>query len=537
MEATNQLVHHHPDLQGGKYLIPEPKDVLDENIEGKGKYQLQCGTKLFKAARKIYYSNFPEADKFVVAPYNSYTDQRSKDNALKLILHKRHDIHIKLHLFINQYRFVVDECGNEYVIGIIYQSSTNIYKEIKFSKNKLHIFESRVWIYNEAKNTVLSKNKDLFHIVLYSNIVWTSDDHLNFREENLQIDNTPVVKQNISIKITEENWLEELVKDPNNLYINRQNEDWIDDKSKIIKGIQTNMYRYNSDAHGDFIELVVVCNHIQLITWYDTQNFSGGIHDSELLDHKHSYFATLQQGKKTIYVRRSKVQLHTILFPTYHEVDHIDHNGLNNRSYNIRDGGGNININNRRLFCNNTTGTDGIYPTKTKKGVVSGYRVKTWNANGESTDGARFPFSKFNGSPQRALSAAQNYRANEVVKHKLWLKTHRDQITPSNTRGKKYKPQSNMSVQNQPRTSHAVKPPPIPKTFKQLYTTAEICRPAGASMSEPNDLDRDRIRLTAATKNERARASRNTRLTEIKAVEEQTTIRANTKKQNRKISK
>lgn len=61
-----------------------------------------------------------------------------------------------------------------------------------------------------------------------------------------------------------------------------------------------------------------------------------------------------------IYSNIHKKLLHSVLYPEFSEVDHIDRNGLNNLRYNVRDGGGRVNSTNRSIQKNNTSGIKGV---------------------------------------------------------------------------------------------------------------------------------------------------------------------------------
>ena len=67
---------------------------------------------------------------------------------------------------------------------------------------------------------------------------------------------------------------------------------------------------------------------------------------------------------KTVYARAGSGNnhkfIHNILYKDFEEVDHIDRNGLNNLNYNIREGKGRVNANNKSIQKNNTSGYPGV---------------------------------------------------------------------------------------------------------------------------------------------------------------------------------
>lgn len=67
---------------------------------------------------------------------------------------------------------------------------------------------------------------------------------------------------------------------------------------------------------------------------------------------------------KTVYARTGSGNndklIHKILYKQFEEIDHIDRNGLNNLEYNIREGKGRVNANNKSIQTNNSTGHTGV---------------------------------------------------------------------------------------------------------------------------------------------------------------------------------
>ena len=85
--------------------------------------------------------------------------------------------------------------------------------------------------------------------------------------------------------------------------------------------------------------------------------------------------AYLQKGKKTTYAQigsnKNTKQIHSILYPQFSEVDHINRDGLNNLRSNVREGGGRVNALNKGKQKNNTSGYTGLgyeAPKGNKKG-------------------------------------------------------------------------------------------------------------------------------------------------------------------------
>ena len=96
--------------------------------------------------------------------------------------------------------------------------------------------------------------------------------------------------------------------------------------------------------------------------------------------------AYLQKGKKTTYAQigsnKNTKQIHSILYPQFSEVDHIDRDGLNNLRSNVREGKGRVNALNRSKQKNNTSGHTGVQwhkPVGNRKGR---WRVQYPKKNG-----------------------------------------------------------------------------------------------------------------------------------------------------------
>lgn len=91
----------------------------------------------------------------------------------------------------------------------------------------------------------------------------------------------------------------------------------------------------------------------------------------------------------------------------FDKVDHIDGNPLNNKISNLRAGPESLNIRNRKMLKNNTTGFAGV-----STGIVNGYKYHmaySRNLDGKQTT-LYFPIHKY--GPEEAFKMAYDARVN-----------------------------------------------------------------------------------------------------------------------------
>jgi hypothetical protein len=123
-------------------------------------------------------------------------------------------------------------------------------------------------------------------------------------------------------------------------------------------GLTKNKYRYVEDEKGRWLEvklqgdLTFKCDveHLPFVeerVW--TGNKSKG---------KFTYYVKSRESKRR---GQDHCLFHSRVYPDLEQVDHINREGLDNRSVNIRDGSGRINPNNKRIQKNNKSGIKGVY--------------------------------------------------------------------------------------------------------------------------------------------------------------------------------
>lgn len=122
---------------------------------------------------------------------------------------------------------------------------------------------------------------------------------------------------------------------------------------------------------------------------------------------KYKWYITHSKHSKTYYVASDKIgKLHRFLMKEKDPnnfIDHINHNGLDNRKQNLRVVDNSTNKKNGTLFKNNTSGTTGV---SIENNSVKAY----WMENGKLRS-KRFSFSKYD----NALELAISYRKNKEI--------------------------------------------------------------------------------------------------------------------------
>jgi hypothetical protein len=156
----------------------------------------------------------------------------------------------------------------------------------------------------------------------------------------------------------------------------------ISDKHELTK----NKYRYVSDEKTKWIE--VKLQRENLILKCDVEHLpfvEERIWSANKSKDKYTYYVKSRESKRR---QQNHCLFHNRVFPEYEEVDHINRDGLDNRSLNIRDGSGRVNPNNKRIQKNNKSGVKGVYQT-------GNYWVAQWsNGNGKRSR-RTFSISKY----------------------------------------------------------------------------------------------------------------------------------------------
>lgn len=123
-----------------------------------------------------------------------------------------------------------------------------------------------------------------------------------------------------------------------------------------------------------------------------------------------SIYLSKQQNEKTDYVKMSKKYIHNIFYPEFTEVDHIDRNGLNNLRFNVREGAGKVNANNKGIQINNKSGVTGVI---FEDGLKSRWKAQ-WNDSEGKKKTKSFSINKY--GENAFIKACECRQENHQVK-------------------------------------------------------------------------------------------------------------------------
>ena len=143
-------------------------------------------------------------------------------------------------------------------------------------------------------------------------------------------------------------------------------------------GLTKNMYRIiNWEGEEPYLEVLLQHNITMLCDLKHLSLVEDRIWTANKGKDKYTHYAKSRESKK----RNQKYGLfHRISFPQYKECDHINRNGLDNRSVNIREGRARVNANNKRIQKNNKSGVKGVFY---ENGTKPRWRAQWNNVNGK----------------------------------------------------------------------------------------------------------------------------------------------------------
>jgi hypothetical protein len=123
-------------------------------------------------------------------------------------------------------------------------------------------------------------------------------------------------------------------------------------------GLTKNKYRYVEDEKGMWLEvklqgdLTFKCD-VEHLPFVEERVWTGNKSKD-----KYTYYVVSRESKRR---QQDHCLFHNRVYPDLEQVDHINRDGLDNRSVNVREGGGRVNPNNKRIQKNNKSGVKGVY--------------------------------------------------------------------------------------------------------------------------------------------------------------------------------
>ena len=175
------------------------------------------------------------------------------------------------------------------------------------------------------------------------------------------------------------------------------------DENWIIGNYKNNRYRYVDD----YIEVEI----------YGQKEYHIGQIDKDFLNRFTERTWSADKGVNTFYMRsRATIKFpdrpyfHQLVLPGVDIVDHDNRNGFDNRKKNLKDGSDGVNQNNKSLYDNNTSGTNGVFFYKPRKSWGA-----SWQEN-RKREYKYFSIKKY-GSDEKAKQKAIEYRQamNEIT--------------------------------------------------------------------------------------------------------------------------
>jgi hypothetical protein len=172
-------------------------------------------------------------------------------------------------------------------------------------------------------------------------------------------------------------------------------------------GLTKNKYRYVEDEKSRWLEvklqgdLTFKCE-VEHLPFVEERIWTGNKSKD-----KYTYYVKSRESKKR---DQDHCLFHKRVYTEFKEVDHINRDGLDNRSVNIREGSGRVNPNNKKISKNNKSGVKGVFQTE-----------NSWCAQWNDVNGKKrqktFSISKYG---EKAFTMACDYRKTQ---HELSLGT------------------------------------------------------------------------------------------------------------------